>query len=96
VPLGGDSRGAPWTADAVAKQGGSMSTWQRSGQGEARQELLRLLVPMGGGAGAWGAGHGSCRGRHGRLGKLLLCHRRKTVGEGGRCHGCNRGRGWRK
>jgi hypothetical protein len=32
----GDGRGAPWPAGAVAEQGGSMSTWQRSGHGEAR------------------------------------------------------------
>jgi hypothetical protein len=45
-----------------------------------RREGLQLLVPMGGGAGALGAGQGSHKGRHGRLGTLFFACRERALG----------------
>jgi hypothetical protein len=48
-------------------------------EGDCR-EGLQLLVPMGGGAGGLGAGHGSHKGHHGRLGTLLFACRERALG----------------
>jgi hypothetical protein len=88
------AQGGAWSRARSSRLGARRRTGAGASMEGDRREGLQLLVPMGGGAGALGTGHGSHKGRHGRLGALLYaCRERASGGVVVSVHGAGKGTG---